>query len=70
MKFARRTGYAASTHWVFPYVLKIMIVDDQVEMGGLLRSALNHLTNELVQCADRTEVVTAFSQQSRLDEHA
>lgn len=43
--------------------MKIMIVDDHVEMRRLLRSALNHLTNEFVECADGAEAVTVFSQQ-------
>jgi CheY-like chemotaxis protein len=44
-------------------VLKIMIVDDHVEMRRLLRNALNHLTSEFVECADGAEAVTVFSQQ-------
>ena len=43
--------------------MKIMIVDDHVEMRRLLRNALNHLTSEFVECADGAEAVTAFSQQ-------
>ena len=48
---------------VFLYALKIMIVDDHVEMRRLLRNALNHLTSEFVECADGAEAVTVFSQQ-------
>jgi CheY-like chemotaxis protein len=53
----------ARPYSIFLYVLKIMIVDDHAEMRRLLRSALNHLTSEFVECADGAEAVTAFSQQ-------
>jgi len=43
--------------------MKIMIVDDHAEMRRLLRSALSHLTNEFVECADGADAVAAFPQQ-------
>jgi CheY-like chemotaxis protein len=43
--------------------MKIMIVDDHAEMRRLLRSTLNHLANEFVECADGTDAVAEFPRQ-------
>ena len=43
--------------------MKIMIVDDHAEMRRLLRSALNHLASEFVECTDGTEAVAEFSRE-------
>jgi two-component system response regulator DesR len=43
--------------------MKIMIVDDHAEMRRFLRSALDHLATEFVECADGAEAVVAFAEQ-------
>jgi CheY-like chemotaxis protein len=43
--------------------MKIMIVDDHLEMRRLLRTALSHLANEFVECGAGAEAIAAFEQE-------
>lgn len=40
--------------------MKVMIVDDNAEMRGLIRTLLSGVANEFVECADGTEAVAVF----------
>ena len=40
--------------------MKVMIVDDNAEMRGLIRNVLEEVANEFVECCDGQEAVAAF----------
>jgi CheY-like chemotaxis protein len=40
--------------------MKVMIVDDNTEMRGLVRSLLNEVASEFVECGDGREAVAVF----------
>ena len=41
--------------------MKVMIVDDSMEMRGLVQSLLEHVASEFVECADGDEAVAAYA---------
>jgi len=40
--------------------MKVMIVDDNAEMRGLIRNVLEEVASEFVECSDGKEAVAAF----------
>src|SRR5262249_17307942 len=44
-------------------IMKVMIVDDNAEMRSLIRTMLDGVANEFVECADGQEAVAAYGKE-------